>query len=221
MRADSEHVEESIRRTYRSLELVVREGTMLVGHDGRVVESRKIDQRLGISADDLVGDWPLPDGWTMYDDGGEPLSMSDHPAMITLRTGESAERVVVYQEPESSGRARRRLRLIAWPVLDDPDVAVDLVVADHDRRRNSRLLLESQDTRFRTITDMLAVAVWEATTSGEVTYVNSRFIELTGLDTASASDLPMLDLVHPDDLVSVMEAAARASEDGQYEAQYR
>lgn len=96
-----------------------------------------------------------------------------------------------------------------------------LEAADSDHRRTSRLLLETQESRFRTMTDMLAVAVWEATSSGEVTYVNSRFVELTGLDPGCVPDLPMLEIVHPDDLASVMEAVNAATQDGRYESQYR
>lgn len=213
-------LEASIRRTYRHIELAVREGTMLIGHDGRVLESLKVERRLGLDAGKLIGDRPLPVGWSMFAEDGEPVSMHDHPAMVALRTGERCEQILVYQAPGPE-RVRRRLRLIAFPVIDDADVAVDLVVADADRRRASRRLLESQDRRFRTMTDMLAVAIWEATRSGEVTYVNSKFVELTGLDAAEAPDLPMLEIVHPDDLVSVMQAANDAATDGEYQAQYR
>jgi len=191
---------------------------MLVGHDGRVVDSRKIEQRLGVDPADLVGDHPLPSGWTMFDDDDVQVDPDDHPAMIALRTGERSEQILSYQTPDGE---RRRLRFVAHPLVDDPSVAVDLVVSDDDRRTDSRRLLESQDTRFRAMTDMLAVAVWESTTSGEITYVNSRFVELTGLDAAQAPDLPMLGIVHPDDVLSVMQAASEAVLEGSYRAQYR
>ncbi len=216
-------LEASIRRRYRRLELKVREGTILIGHDGRVVDSIKIEDWLGIGEIELRGDHPLPTGWKMFDHRGAPLPLSEHPALVTLRTGERCERVVTYEPPGQpvSPRGRRRLRLVAYPVHDDPEVAVDLVVADHDRRRHSRRLLESQETRFRTMTDMLAVAVWESSTSGEVTYVNPKFVEMTGLDLSTAPDLPMLEIVHPDDLVAVMGAANAAARNGAYQAQYR
>lgn len=213
-------LERSIRERYRNIELAVREGTILVGHDGLVVESRKIDQRLGIDPADLVGDHPLPSGWMMFDDDDVVVDRDDHPAMIAMRTGERCEQILSYQAPGSENE-RRRLRFVANPLVNDPSIAVDVVVSDHDRRTDSRRLLESQDTRFRTMTDMLAVAVWESSTSGEITYVNSKFVELTGIDSAHVPDLPMLGLVHPDDVLSVMQAAGEAALEGEYRTQYR
>ncbi|WP_148288635.1 sensor domain-containing protein [Ilumatobacter nonamiensis] len=213
-------LEESIRRTYRHIELAVREGTILIGHDGRVVDSFKVEQRLGIESGSLVGGHPLPDGWTMSDDECESIPRDEHPAVVACRTGKRVERVLTYEAPDPNG-LRHRFRFVALPVSGDPDVAVDLVVTDYDRRRDSRRRLESQDTRFRTMTDMLAVAVWEATTSGEVTYVNPKYEELTGLGLAQTPDLPMFNLVHPDDLVSVMEAANDAVTAGAFQAHYR
>jgi diguanylate cyclase (GGDEF)-like protein/PAS domain S-box-containing protein len=210
---------ESTMRADRDIELAVREGTMMIGHDGRVVQcTESTHDRLGLDATTLIGEFPLPHGWTMFDDDGNAVELDEHPALVALRTGERSERVLIYAPP--GRQIRRRLRFLAIPVEDDADVAVDLVVSDHDRRRLSRQILESQETRFRTMTDMLAVAVWESSTQGEITYVNSKFEELTGLDASSAPDLPMLGLVHPDD-VGVMGVTTATATEGQYRTEYR
>lgn len=214
-------VEDSIRRTYRNIELAAREGTLLIDRDGRIVDARKVDEHFGIAADLLIGEPPLPAGWKMFDgDTGDPIPPDAHPALVALRTGECLERVLIYDAAQT-GTHRKRLRFIANPVTDDPEVAVDVVVIDQDRRQAARRSLESQESRFRTMTDMLRVAVWEATMSGEVIYVNPKFVDLTGLDADVAPDLPMLDLVHPDDVLTVMEAANRSISDGEYRCQYR
>ena len=69
---------------------------------------------------------------------------------------------------------------------------------------------------------MLPVAVYEASPTGEITYITPAFTRLTGYEVPTdVPDLPMLQIVHPDDLVSVLEVAGQAPEAGQYEARYR
>lgn len=212
-------MEADIRRLYREIELAVRQATLLLGHDGTVVDSTKAEHILGLDEGDLLGGPPLPASWSMFDQDGAPVPLDQHPALVALTTGESAERILAYVDP--SGSDPRLLRFVAHPVADDPDVAVDVVISDHDRRRQTRVAIESQEARFRTLADMVPVAIYEASPAGEVTYVNPTFTALTGLTVATTPDLPILDIVHPDDLLSVMEAATRAPEEGEYAAQYR
>ncbi|MFK7918904.1 MAG: diguanylate cyclase [Ilumatobacter sp.] len=215
-----QRVDDSINRLSEAVERTVREGTMLIGFDGRVVDSIDADVRLGVSAERLVGDHPLPSGWKMFDDDGEQVPLSAHPALVALETGQFCERVLTY-EPSDVGANPMRLRLAASPVVGDSQVGVNLMVADNDRRRHTRRMLEAQELRFRTMTDMLPVAVWESTATGEVTYVNPKFTELTGFDVDTVPDLPMLDIVHPDDVSKVMGAAAETSDSGGYQVEYR
>lgn len=212
--------EESIRRTFRNVELAVRDGTMLIGHDGRIAEVSKIHEMLGIDTEHLVGGHPLPAGWTMFDESGAAVPATEHPALVAMRTGATVEQTLLYVRG-GTHPVERRLRFVAHPVAGDADVAVDLVIADDERRQRTREMLESQESRFRTMTDMLGVAVWESTTTGEITYVNPKFTKLTGLTAANTPDLPLLEIVHPDDLFTVMGAANAAVDHGKYRVQYR
>ena len=214
-----EDVEATIRRLYRDIELAVREGTMLIGHDGTVVGSLKAGPQLGVTDAALIGGPPLPAGWSMFDEQGGALRDEEHPAVIAQQTGVTAERLIAYSNPDEDGVHLRQF--IAHPIVDDPEIAVDVVVTDPAHRVRSRAAVENQETRFRTLTDLLPVAIYEATPAGEVTYVNPTFTKLTGHTADSCPDLPMLEIVHPDDLVSVMEAATRAPAEGEYSAQYR
>lgn len=198
----------------------MREATLFIGFDGRVVDSAKADVRLGVDAERLIGDHPLPSGWKMFDDDGTRVALDDHPALVTLRTGEPCDRVLTYESCEP-GISPTRLRVEASPVVGDSQVAVNLLLVDNDRRRHSRRMLEAQERRFRTTTDMLPVAVWESTASGEVIYVNPKFTELTGLDVDDVPDLPMLQLVHREDVAAVIGSAADAVERGGYHVEFR
>ncbi len=219
MEREDREIEALIRRRYREVEVAVREGTMLIGGDGLVVASWKAQQRLGLADGDVVGGPPLPEGWALVDDHGDALDATEHPVAVALATGEVAERRVGYVRPDGTTIP---LRLVAHPVVDDPTVAVDLVLSDGERRARGRSAIEHDETRFRTLSDMLPVAVYEASPSGEVTYVNPKFTELTGYVLGDAPDLPLLEIVHPDDVVDVMDVATRGSAtDGFYRSRYR
>lgn len=211
-------IEEKVRQQYRNVELAVREGTILLGHDGLVVDVHKADDRIGVERDRLIGGHPLPSGWRMLDDDGTELAPDRHPGLRAIGGNEPVTQILTYESPSGE---RRRLRFLAYPVADDPVIAVDVVVTDDRRRRESRQVLETQESRFRTMTDMLPVAVWEAAATGEITYVNPKFTEMTGLTAHETPDLPMLELVHADDLVEVMNAASDAVEANHYHSQYR
>ncbi len=219
--ADAERVvdiEERIRERYRNVELAAREGTILIGHDGRIIDVSKAEARIGVERDELIGGHPLPSGWRMFDDVGQEVPPDEHPGIRTIGGTEPVTQILTYESPSGE---RQRLRFVAYPLLDDPRIAVDLVVTDEQRRNETRQLLETQESRFRTMTEMLPVAVWESTASGEITYVNPKFTELSGLTAQTAPDLPMLEIVHPDDLVDVMNATNRALEENHFHSQYR
>lgn len=215
-----ERVDASINRLHHTIEHAVREATLFVGFDGRVVDTAKADVRLGVNAERLVGDHPLPTGWKMFDDDGANVALDEHPALVTLRTGEPCARVLTY-EPCEPGTSPMRLHVESSPVVGDSQVAVNVLLVDNDRRRHARRMLEAQERRFRATTDMLPVAVWESTASGEVIYVNPKFAELTGRDVDDVPDLPMLQLVHRDDVAAVIGSAADSVERGGYHVEFR
>lgn len=219
MRADDEGVAATIRRLYRDVELAVREGTLLLDGDGRVVASHKAADWLGVDDASLVGGPPLPGGWTMTDQAGGVVDPADHPALVALRTGAPAEAILSVSPPD--GGADRHLRFRAYPIDDEPDVAVDVAINDQELREQHRDTVEAHEARFRTLADVVPVAIYEAAITGEITYVNKTFTALTGLTVETVPDLPLLEIVHPDDLLAVMEAAGRAPEAGEYTAQYR
>lgn len=201
------------------MELAVREATLLIGHDGVVVSSLRAERLLGLDAGALVGGGPLPDGWTMEDETGTELAPEDHPALVALRTGDHVNQELTCISP--GGAERHLVRFVAHPLVDDPEIAVDVVVSDPRRRIAARAAIENQTSRFLTVADMVPVAIYEATPTGEITYVNPKFTELTGYTADTAPDLPMMQIVHPDDLLAVLEVAVDAPTSGVYAARYR
>ena len=217
--SDPADVEGEIKRLYRATELAVREGTLLLDQQGNVCRVAKADDLIGVEPHELLGGPPVPAGWRLLDvDSGATVDIADHPGLVALRQGEPVERTLIYVSP---GGDVRRIRFVAYPVHDDPEVAVDIVVCDAERRQRLRSSLEAQEQRFRTMAHMLPVAMWEATVTGEVTFVNRAFTEITGLTADETPDLPLLEIVHPDDVIGVMNAASQAPDSGDFDVQYR
>lgn len=211
-------VEEAIRRSYRNVELAVREATVLLGHDGVVRSAHKLGPLLGRTDDDFVGHPLVPPGWELVDERDGRADLRDHPAERARRSGRTESGVVGLVDPDG---LTWPLRITAHPVEDDA-VAVDLSVEAADRRPRARERIETAERRFAAMAQLLPVAVYEATVTGEIVFINAAFSRLTGYRTArEVPDLPMLQIVHPDDLASVLDAASRAPEEQEYEARYR
>jgi PAS domain S-box-containing protein len=75
-----------------------------------------------------------------------------------------------------------------------------------ERRRSDELLQQAKEdaaaaeTRFRTLCEQLPVGVFRTDVRGQVTYLNSRWGEITGMRLADAYGLGFLKCIHPDDV---------------------
>ncbi len=211
-------VEAAIRQSYREVELAVRQATMLVGHDGTVISAHKLGPLVGRGDDELTGHGPVPPGWSLVDEHGMPASDEVHPVVRARSTGKNVIGVVGLVDPDG---LTWPLRISAHPV-DDDTVAVDAAVEAADRRPRGRERVEAAERRFEAMAELLPVAVYEATSAGEIVFINAAFARLTGYRSADdVPDLPLLEIVHPDDLATVLDAAARAPEERLYQARYR
>ncbi len=214
-----ETIEEEIRRSYREVELAVRQATLLLDHEGVVVGAHKLGPLVGRHDDELIGAGPVPDGWRLVDADGEPADLGDHPAERARQTRRKVTAVVGLVDPDG---LTWPLRITAHPVEHDDEVAVDASIEAADRRPRARQRVEAAERRFAAMAELLPVAVYEATVTGEIVFINAAFTRLTGYRSAAeVPDLPMLEIVHPDDVSLVLDAAARAPEERSYQARYR
>jgi diguanylate cyclase (GGDEF)-like protein/PAS domain S-box-containing protein len=81
---------------YASVIAAMAEGVMLQNADGKVCTSNpSAEQILGLSAEQLVGRSSLDLNWHTTHEDGSPFPGEQHPAMVTLRTGEPCRNVVM------------------------------------------------------------------------------------------------------------------------------
>ncbi len=75
---------------YRTLFIAMAEGVVVHARDGQIIESNPAAARiLGLSRDQLCGKTPRHPQWQAIREDGTPFPGDEHPAAVTLRTGQS------------------------------------------------------------------------------------------------------------------------------------
>ncbi len=81
---------------YRSMIDAISEGIIFHDSDGNILLcNRSAERILGLSEAQLLGTDPIPAGWETIREDGSPFLRQDHPAMISLRTGEGRDNITM------------------------------------------------------------------------------------------------------------------------------
>ena len=92
---------------YRSVIDALAEGVVIQGSDGRMLECNPAAERiLGMTADEMLGRASVEARWRAVRADGSAIADADHPALLTLRTGEPQRDVLmgVRRAGEADGR---------------------------------------------------------------------------------------------------------------------
>lgn len=169
---------------YRVIVETMREGVVFQGADGRILfanpAAELMEERV---ASDLVGRTSEDPAWGAVRADGTPFPGDEHPAMVTLRTGEAQNNVVMGLTPPS-GR-RRWISINSAPVFgDDSDEPTEVVTTFHDitEERNAQETARIADIAFRKSQE--GIVVTDAET--RILRVNEAFTRITGYDMADA-----------------------------------
>ena len=96
---DNKRAEEEIKTTqerYRSVITAMAEGIVLQQADGTITACNASAERiLGLTAEQIMGRTSVDPSWRSIHEDGSPFLGEEHPAMVTLRTGESQSNVVM------------------------------------------------------------------------------------------------------------------------------
>ena len=162
---------------YRSIITAMAEGVALHGPDGAIIATNPAARAaLGLSEDQMRGRDSLDPRWRALREDGQPFPGEEHPAMVSLRTGEPVRDCIMgIEDPE---RGTRWIRINAEPLAGEegPEGAVatftDITeqrAMERDRDRLVRILESTPD--FISI----------ARPDGTVEYVNEGGRGLLGL----------------------------------------
>ncbi|MCQ4312687.1 EAL domain-containing protein [Pseudomonas stutzeri] len=90
------------------------------------------------------------------------------------------------------------LGLLAWLLLRQALKTVRLMDANYKRLSKSRTALVASEERFRDVAEAASDWIWETDQNARLTYLSSRFEEITGHDPAAWIGRPLIDLLISD-----------------------
>ncbi len=204
----------------------MNEGLVVQDRQSRILSCNPAAERiLGLSADQICGRSSLDPSWQAVRKDGSPFPGEDHPAMVTLRTGRAVSGVVM--GVGLAGKERRWILINAQPVqmgadgLPDTCVATFTDITNLRREEEERQRAQGQVDRFFSISlELLCIAGMD----GRFQRLNPAWTSLLGWSEEDLAGRPFIDFVHPEDVSSTLEEAARLSEGGittHFENRYR
>ena len=142
----------------------------------------------------------------------------DIPHVIEARK----QSIEVGQIYEVEHRCRRADGVYRWfqvrglPVRDTDNkiTAWYLLLTDIDDRKRAEQKLQQSEADFRTIINNIPGFVHTMSPAGEVEFVNKQILEYFGKTSEEMKDWTRANVVHPDDLLRVVETLRRSLETG-------
>ena len=145
----------------RSIVTAMAEGVVVQDPSGAIVMANAAAARiLGMTEDQLEGKTSMDPGWRSIHEDGHPFPGEDHPAMVTLRTGEP--QVGAIMGVGTPDNVVRWISTSSEPMRHAPDEAPYAVVStftDITDLRRGREALERSERRYRKLFDSLREAV--------------------------------------------------------------
>ncbi|MFO1478838.1 MAG: PAS domain S-box protein [Turneriella sp.] len=208
-------------RKYRSLVTAMAEGVVFQDAEGKIIATNPAAQMIeGRGEAEMLGKTSSDAQWGAIKDDGSPFPGDEHPAMVTLRTGQPQENVVMGIKRPSG--ERRWLTINAQPLFTEGQskpYAVVTTFHDITERRRMQEELQNSENLFRTLT--------ESTSAGIYIVTDDRFIEcnpamcdITGYPLEELKSMPLREIFYPDDRSIADTRVAAFARGEQVPAQY-
>ncbi len=137
---------------YRSMVDAISEGIVFHDSEGKILLcNRSAERILGLTQAELLGQAPLPPGWATIREDGTPFPPEDHPAMISVKTGESRDNVSMgIRRPDGGVRwISINSRPVAWDSSDACGAAVASFTDVTHRKEMERELMAAKEQAER------------------------------------------------------------------------
>jgi diguanylate cyclase (GGDEF)-like protein/PAS domain S-box-containing protein len=177
-----------------------------------VLLNRKGEELLGLSADEVTAK-VMAGEWVTYDEEGEVLPTERRPNVRTLLLGESVRNEAVGWR---RGDGKLRIYSVSTESILGPDgERTGIVTAFNDitdqrraerRQRIAEAALESERARFSALVERSSDIICIIDAEGELTYASPAGSRLLGYPPGSRIGTSFADLVHHEDLPSLMDS---------------
>ena len=189
----------SEREWFRSTFSAVAEGIVIQNHGGITDCNPAAERILGLTADQLKGRKSVDPRWKAIREDGSDFPGEDHPASLTLRSGEPTRNVIMGVETPDG--VRRWLSVSTEPIRDGNGNFESIVVSFADVTQQ-----RAQAKRLELIIDGAGLGTWEwDIPSGSVIY-NEYWARMLGYEIHEIEpDVNAWEkLLNPDDLYRVL-----------------
>lgn len=201
---DRRRMEEALKASeerYRSVVDAMKEGIVLQQSNGRIFACNKSAEIiLGLTEAQMNGRTSVDPRWRAIREDGTDFPGEEHPAMVTLRTGEPlTDRIMGVHKPDGQ---LVWISINSQPLFDDEKTVPYAVVAsfaDITEKRQLEIDLRESEELFRGIFEQATVGVATVNYQGQFLTVNDRFCNLCGYAAAELKQMTYLDITHPDD----------------------
>jgi PAS domain S-box-containing protein len=212
---------------YQSVVSAMAEGVVIQGPDAAIIACNASAERvLGLTADQMRGRTSIDPRWRPIHEDGSPFPGEDHPAMITLRTGEACKNVLMgVHKPEGT---------LSWLSINSQPVyaagngqitAVVVTFVDVTAERLAQQELRESREHFRLVTETIEDVFWMSTPGvGKMLYISPAYERIWQLSREElyASPRSFLSIFHPEDLQRYLQVVEKCHTRGvAYEAEYR
>lgn len=200
----------------RAILMAMEEGLVVQQQGGVITSCNPSAERiLGLSADQLMGRSSVDPRWRAVRTDGSPFPGLEHPAMVSLRTGQPVRGVVMGVGLE--GGDQSWILINAQPTGLGPDGLAESVVTTFAditalrREEDERRRAEAQVALFFTLSpELLCIA----TSDGRFLRVSPAWTQILGWTEAELLARPFLDFVHKEDLEATLTEARRLGTGG-------
>ncbi|MGE5204650.1 MAG: PAS domain S-box protein [Chlamydiota bacterium] len=160
---------------YRSVVTAMAEGVVVQNAGGVIVTCNpRAEQILGLTAAQMQGRTSLDPHWRTIHEDGSPFPGTEHPAMVTLHTGQPQHDVCMgVQKADGS---------VSWilvnsqPIFNGSGVTVDSVVTtftDITEKRRTEEAVRASEERFRVALQNSPIVVFNQDRDLRYTWINS------------------------------------------------
>ncbi len=205
------HQAEAARRDsearLRTVIETMAEGLIVYDRTGQIVECNPAACAiLGLAPEQLRGRSLRDPDWEHLGADGTPFPREEHPALVSLRTGEPVRNVILgVQSPEV-----RWLLVNAMPLTEGRNLQparVVTTVTDITAHRQALEVLKASEEKYRGLVETLPLMLLQCDREWRVSYINPAVSAITGYDLDDLRDPASWQaLLHPDDLPRVLTA---------------